>query len=79
VYHLELRNDGNVVTTYVNGKKKFEAPAAGRKRGAVLLWFHVDHTIAIQKLEIQGKIDPRWPEKAKMDYYKRRLEEMGLR
>jgi len=79
VYHLELHNDGNTVTTFVNGKKKFESPAAGRRRGAVLLWFHVDHTLAVQRLEIQGKIDPRWPEKAKMDYYRARLDEMGLR
>lgn len=79
VYHLELQNDGNTVTTFVNGKKKFESPAAGRRRGAVMLWFHVDHTLAVQRLEIQGKIDPRWPEKAKMDYYRARLEEMGLR
>jgi hypothetical protein len=79
VYHLELQDDGNTVTTFVNGKKKFESPASGRRRGAVLLWFHVDHTLSVQRLEIQGKIDPRWPEKAKMDYYRARLEDMGLR
>jgi hypothetical protein len=79
VLHMELRHDGTNVSTWVNGEKKFEAPCAGRTHGSVFLWFHSDNTIAVQRLEIEGRIDPAWPEKAKAAFFRSKLEDMGFK
>ncbi len=79
VYHLELRNDGANVTVFANGEKKFAETNAGRKTGAVFLLFHSDHTIAVQRMEIEGKIDPAWPERAKVEHFRSKLAEIGFR
>jgi len=79
VFKIELRNDGTTVSTWVNGQKKFETPCGARTSGSVFLWFHSDNIIAIQRLEIDGRIDPSWPEKAKAAFFHAKLEDMGFK
>jgi len=79
VFRLELRHDGSTVSTWLNGAKKFESTCAGRTNGSVFLWFHSDNPIAIQRLEIDGRVDPAWPEKARAAFFHARLEELGFK
>ena len=79
VQKLELRNDGTNVSTWLAGVKRFETPCGKRTSGSVLLWFHTDNAIAIQRLEIEGKLDPSWPDRAKAAYYTSRLAELGFK
>src|SRR5262249_5093880 len=79
LFKLELRHDGTNVSTYQNGVKQFETPCAGRTNGGVFLWFHTDNVVAIPRLEIEGRIDPAWPEKAKAAYFRSKLEEIGFK
>ncbi len=79
VFKLELRHDGTNVSSYQNGVKQFESGCAGRTSGGVFLWFHTDNTVGIQRLEIDARIDPAWPEKAKAIFYRTKLEEIGFK
>lgn len=79
VQKLELRNDGTNVSTWLGGVKRFETPCGRRTSGSVFLWFHTDNPIAIQKLEIEGKLDPSWPDRAKAAYFADKLVELGFR
>lgn len=78
-FKLELKNDGTTASSYQNGLKQFESPSAGLRSGGVFLWFHTDNVVAIQRLEIDARLDPAWPEKAKAAYYRAKLEELGFK
>lgn len=78
-YKIELKNDGETVSITVNGEKRQSLPASGRKSGAVILWFHTDNVVAIQRMEIEGRVDSKWAEKARALYYEGKLVELGFR
>jgi hypothetical protein len=79
VQKLELRNDGTTVSTWLGGQKRFEAPCGKRTNGSVVMWFHTDNPVAIQKIEIEGKLDPSWADRAKSAYYDAKLAEIGFK
>jgi hypothetical protein len=79
VQKLELRNDGTNVSTWLGGQKHFETPCGKRTSGSVVMWFHTDNTVAIQKIEIEGKLDPSWAVRAKAAYYETKLAEIGFK
>jgi hypothetical protein len=79
VQKLELRNDGTNVSTWLGGQKRFETPCGKRTNGSVVMWFHTDNPVAIQKIEIEGKLDPSWADRAKSAYYDAKLAEIGFK
>jgi hypothetical protein len=56
-YEFEVRHDGEWVTVLVDGEERARQPCLDRKSGNVFLWFHTSLTVAVGRLEIEGKID----------------------
>ncbi len=77
-YRLEVRHDGTTVSVWIDGEKSAEAPCATRKGGGVFLWFHTTMPIAIQRLEIEGKVDPASIQALRATCAGKKLAEMGF-
>lgn len=78
VYALELRHDGTTVSSWLDGEKKYEAAAGEKRAGDLFLWFNTDYRLAIQKIEIHGKIDTSTVESLRNEYVSKKLAELGF-
>lgn len=78
VYALELRHDGKMVSTWLDGEKKYESAVGAKQSGDLFLWFNTDYKLAVQKIEIQGKLDNASVDAIRNDYVAKKLSEAGF-
>jgi hypothetical protein len=78
VYALELRHDGTTVSTWLDGNKVHESSVGARQSGELFWWFNTDYPIAVQRIEIHGKIDRSVTEMLRAQYIAKVLSEAGF-
>jgi hypothetical protein len=57
-YSIELRHDGKHAELLVDGESKARVAADARTSGALILLVHSEVTVAIRRLELEGRLDP---------------------
>ena len=77
-YSVELRHDGTHAELWVDGKSKKKVAADARTSGALILVVHSEVTVAIRRLEIEGKLDPEAMGSARELWVAGQVRGMGL-
>jgi len=77
-YSVELRHDGNHAELWVDGESKKKVAADARTSGALILLVHSKVTVAIRRLEIEGKLDPEALGSARELWVAGQVRGMGL-
>jgi hypothetical protein len=78
VYALELHHDGTTVSTWIDGKKERESEVGARKSGDLFWWFNTDFPLAVQRIEIHGKIDRAVNDTMRAEHIAKALAEAGF-
>ena len=78
-YDFEVKHDGTVTHTTYDKKPGSEAPTPTLKSGDVLLWFHTNLPIAVERLEIEGKVSTSVSPEMKQAGIDRKLAEVGFK
>lgn len=77
-YSIELRHDGKHAELWVDGKPKKKVAADARTSGALIVLVHSQVTVAIRRLEIEGKLDPEAMGAARDLWVAGQVQGMGL-
>jgi len=78
-YDFEVKHDGTMTRTTYDKKPGSEAPTPTFKSGDVLLWFHTNLPIAIERIEIEGKVSTSVSPEMKQAGIDRKLAEIGFK
>ncbi len=78
VYALELHHDGTTVSTWLDGNKVRESAVGTRKSGDLFWWFNTDYPLAVQRIEIHGKIDQAVTDTLRAEHIAKALAEAGF-
>ena len=77
-YNFEVKHDGSNTTTAFEGQKGHEAPTPAFKSGQVILWFHSNLPVAVERIEIEGRLVPTVFPELKQAGIDRMLAEVGF-
>lgn len=77
-YAFEVVHDGQKVKVTLDGEPTGEEAALGRTSGGVFLWFHTTFPIAMERFEIEGKIDPESAVELRRIRAEEKVIEMGF-
>lgn len=77
-YEVELRHDGERAELWVDGKKHREVAAAARRSGALFFCIHSDVTMALRRLEIEGRVPRGSASAARESWIDAQVSTMGL-
>jgi hypothetical protein len=78
-YDFEVKHDGTTTRTKYDKKPGSEAPTPTLKSGDILLWFHTNLPIALERLEIEGQISSAVSPEMKQAGIDRKLAEIGFK
>jgi hypothetical protein len=76
---FEIHHDGAKVSTWIDDKTRHEASCGARTSGGVFFWIHTDYSLEIQRLELEGALDPESLKSLKSDWIAKTLAELGFK
>ncbi len=77
-YYMKLDHDGRRAHLWVDDVKRKEVETGPVKRGCLLLWAHSNTTIALRRIEIEGRLAPGGASQARQTWVSEELERLGL-
>lgn len=58
IYHIKIEHDGRRVKRYLDDEPIAQIPSGPLQGGYIFLWTHSDLPVEVQRLEIEGRLDP---------------------
>ena len=75
-YEIGLRNDGETVTTFLDGDDMQSLPVGAATSGNVFLFVHSDRPIRVDRLVIEGTIDPEGLERSRAEWVRGKVADL---
>ena len=75
---LELRHDGETISSRLAGEQVKQLPAGNTQSGEVFVWVKSDPLFEITRFEVEGRLEPTSLDELRRAWVDARLVEMGF-